>query len=242
MRGGGNSEPLILNDSKSRNSVLRKKFFAFTLAEVLITLGIIGVVAALTLPTLISKHQKKVYSAQLKKTINTIENGFRKIMADEGVDYIYLTSIFEPFGTTYKINSEKFKQYFNLEYMPEDSLFNSVTNSWAEEVHGMYFDDGSCVGFKSTDQTYDIIFLDINCDRKPNIPGYDRFSMQYEAPKNSLFFQNNGVSGIEAEEFKKLFKTFISGNTGDLNTYSAWTMVGTFSLLYLINNNYDIDY
>ena len=209
----------------------------------MITLGIIGVVAALTLPTLISKHQKKVYSAQLKKTINTIENSFRQIMADEGVDYIYLTSIFEPFGTTYKINSEKFKQYFNLEYMPDDSLFNEVTSSWLDEVKGIYYNDGSCIGFKNiSSQPADLLFLDINCDRKPNIPGYDRFSMQYEAPKNSLFFQNNGVSGIEAEEFKKLFKTFISGNTGDLNTYSAWTMVGTFSLLYLINNNYDIDY
>ena len=31
----------------------------FTLAEVLITLGIIGVVAAMTLPTLIAKHQEK---------------------------------------------------------------------------------------------------------------------------------------------------------------------------------------
>jgi len=40
---------------------------AFTLAEVLITLGIIGVVAAMTLPTLIQKHQKKVTVTQLKK-------------------------------------------------------------------------------------------------------------------------------------------------------------------------------
>ena len=39
---------------------------AFTLAEVLITLGIIGVVAALTLPTLISNHKKQTYVNQLK--------------------------------------------------------------------------------------------------------------------------------------------------------------------------------
>ena len=35
------------------------KKFAFTLAEVLITLGIIGIVAALTLPTLIHNNHKK---------------------------------------------------------------------------------------------------------------------------------------------------------------------------------------
>ena len=36
------------------------KKLAFTLAEVLITLGIIGVVAALTLPALISNYKKQV--------------------------------------------------------------------------------------------------------------------------------------------------------------------------------------
>ena len=43
------------------------KRIAFTLAEVLITLGIIGVVAALTIPTLIQKYEKQVYITQLKK-------------------------------------------------------------------------------------------------------------------------------------------------------------------------------
>ena len=37
---------------------------AFTLAEVLVTLGIIGVVAALTMPTLMANHQKAVQKAQ----------------------------------------------------------------------------------------------------------------------------------------------------------------------------------
>jgi len=40
---------------------------AFTLAEVLITLGIIGVVAAMTLPTLIGNYQKHVVETKLKR-------------------------------------------------------------------------------------------------------------------------------------------------------------------------------
>ncbi len=62
-----------------------KKLNAFTLAEVLITLGIIGVVAAMTLPTLIQNHQKQVYATQLKKSINVFENMLNKMKADEGV-------------------------------------------------------------------------------------------------------------------------------------------------------------
>ena len=40
---------------------------AFTLAEVLITLAIIGVVAAMTIPTLIANYQKKVLKTQFMK-------------------------------------------------------------------------------------------------------------------------------------------------------------------------------
>ena len=42
--------------------------FAFTLAEVLITLGIIGVVAAMTIPTLMQKYYEKQTVAKLKET------------------------------------------------------------------------------------------------------------------------------------------------------------------------------
>ena len=47
---------------------------AFTLAEVLITLGIIGVVAALTLPTLISNYKKQTYVTGLQKAYSVLNN------------------------------------------------------------------------------------------------------------------------------------------------------------------------
>ncbi len=45
---------------------------AFTLAEVLITLGIIGVVAALTIPTLIANYKKKQAISKLQKNNFTV--------------------------------------------------------------------------------------------------------------------------------------------------------------------------
>lgn len=50
---------------------------AFTLAEVLITLGIIGIVAAMTIPTLISGITGQRYRSQLKKTISTLNQAVR---------------------------------------------------------------------------------------------------------------------------------------------------------------------
>lgn len=47
---------------------------AFTLAEVLITLGIIGVVAALTMPSLIAAYKEKMFVAQAKKSLSIVLN------------------------------------------------------------------------------------------------------------------------------------------------------------------------
>ena len=46
---------------------MNMKIKSFTLAEVLITLGIIGIVAAMTLPIVIGNYKKQVVSSRLKK-------------------------------------------------------------------------------------------------------------------------------------------------------------------------------
>ena len=60
-----------------------KKFEAFTLAEVLITLGIIGVVAAMTLPTLINNIQEKHFIAAWKKSFAEISNASLRLKNDD---------------------------------------------------------------------------------------------------------------------------------------------------------------
>jgi len=60
-----------------------KRRFAFTLAEVLITLGIIGIVAALTIPTLIANYQKTEELTGLKKAYAEITEAL-KLMANDG--------------------------------------------------------------------------------------------------------------------------------------------------------------
>lgn len=57
---------------------------AFTLAEVLITLGIIGVVAAMLLPALINKINMKEYITRLKTDYSILSQAFTLIVSDEG--------------------------------------------------------------------------------------------------------------------------------------------------------------
>ena len=61
------------------------KTSGFTLAEVLITLGIIGVVAALTIPMLLTKCQEQIIKNQLKKQYSVIQQALK--IVDNELDY-----------------------------------------------------------------------------------------------------------------------------------------------------------
>ena len=60
---------------------------AFTLAEVLITLGIIGVVAAMTLPALTGKYQHKALEAQFKKAYANLQTAINTVNSENGISY-----------------------------------------------------------------------------------------------------------------------------------------------------------
>ncbi len=79
---------------------------AFTLAEVLITLGIIGVVAAMTLPSLIQKHQERVTVNKVKKFYSVISQAQLLAIKDHG----YLDEWDVP-DTHTKESAEKFMSY-----------------------------------------------------------------------------------------------------------------------------------
>ncbi len=57
---------------------------AFTLAEVLITLGIIGVVASMTLPALIQKNNEKQIVVRLKKLYSMLQHAHLNIINEYG--------------------------------------------------------------------------------------------------------------------------------------------------------------
>ena len=66
---------------------IMRKFNAFTLAEVLITLGIIGVVAAMTMPTLINQTNGAQYKAAYKKAMSAISQAVTLNVAQDDVSF-----------------------------------------------------------------------------------------------------------------------------------------------------------
>ena len=73
--------------------------FAFTLAEVLITLGIIGIVAAMTIPTLITNNQKKQTVVKLQRAISVLNQAYKLSYDDVG-----------------ELGAEETKDFNSLEY------------------------------------------------------------------------------------------------------------------------------
>src|SRR5574344_1670122 len=111
-----------------------KKSLAFTLAEVLIVLGIIGIVAALTIPTLMANVQKQQYVTALKKFYSTQTEGYARMLAEENVEKLEDTEAFQalpdggcdlddatgtcaPFFTA-------LKKYFNFTVMATPSTYS----------------------------------------------------------------------------------------------------------------------
>ena len=65
----------------------------FTLAEVLITLGIIGVVAALTAPALVTSSRNEANAAKLSVVVSNLENAFHNAIIQEDANNLYGTSM-----------------------------------------------------------------------------------------------------------------------------------------------------
>lgn len=92
----------------------RLNFFkAFTLAEVLITLTIIGIIAAITVPSLQYSYKKQANISKLQKAYLTFNNVLKKITIDKGcVSDLRCTGLFAT-GTDNDSLGEELVKYFN---------------------------------------------------------------------------------------------------------------------------------
>ena len=245
------------NDKKQDDTPKVSRKAAFTLAEVLITLGIIGVVAALTIPTLIANYRNQVYVNQLKKSVSTIEQGFKKALVDDEVDdlndtemygylkknldyeYATFTSFDDPRVSGF-INY--LKKYFNIvDYTgvvkyPIGSLSPS---GYSESSFGssLTFADGSILLINyvrcgsSNDAGY--FFLDVNGKKGPNRFGKDIYV--FYLGSNGLLIPNGSKKSTYAGYWKD---TKDCGEEGK----KAKNVSGMSCAARIIENGWKIDY
>ncbi len=182
----------------------------FTLAEVLITLTIIGVVAALTIPNLIAYYQKNQYVTQLKKVYTQMSQAVKLLMVDESVDTVSKTSLLSnidsPTEEQIKQNMGTFlKKYFKVikdcgtEFSNHTSacFADKYTNINGTEIYPLTGIAGySVITADGTSMAIGIgyagipeVFVDINGPKRPNVGGRDLFSF-------SIYYDGSIEDGI----------------------------------------------
>ncbi len=115
----------------------------FTLAEVLIALGVIGVVAAMTIPALMTSYREKEWEAKLKKSFAIATTACERMLVEENVAHVNETQIYAH-GTQNGggILPADITRYFKVLRTPNAGVFylpDGVQMTIANEGNGFSF-------------------------------------------------------------------------------------------------------
>ena len=194
-KGGGTKVP---------EGLFKRRKVAFTLAEVLITLGIIGIVAAMTLPSLIGHYRKQEICTRLQKFSSTMQNAINMSTVDNGPAQYWVTPTQQD-----DTKDELVSAYINKYIYPyltgikkcdiKDPDCKNIgktlfPNENSQQQQSIYiFEDGSCftIFFGGVSETSGMIHIiyDYNCMKKPNEYDKDQFSfvIHYQSGNSTQF-------------------------------------------------------
>ncbi len=180
--------------------------FAFTLAEVLITLGIIGVVAAMTIPNLMSNYRKHIAETRILRTYSIITQAI-KIAEEEWGDGFSsdgfkgdkdIVDAGDVNGYSWELSHATFEKYFKpsirtIHSYPKEFTFDSYNAKTGAKYNSQYrffawYDllDGSRLGFVKAGNYGGVQFIIIpEPNKKKLIEGVDLFLLEFQ--------QRNGV-------------------------------------------------
>lgn len=155
-----------------------KKVIAFTLSEVLITMSIVGAVAALTIPTLHYQRIKKEYTAKLKNFYSKINNAILDMELEKGS---FRDMKIPAQGKGYDWYMENIDPYLGHAYVDDDKKI-------------VYYKDGSRLLTFWTGGCLDV-YYDVNGDKSPNRAGYDQyvFLFCFDDTNRNTWFGNKEI-------------------------------------------------
>ncbi len=212
-------------------------FKGFTLAEVLITLGIIGVVATITMPTVINKVNEYHWQVSYKKAFSLINQALLKMQQND--EMLPLTAIINTGGETVSANiGENFKtltKYIKtaktcFENNADECLVcdegqaaspTSSAPDWlgCRKQSYAFVDASGMVWFLYGNREYPLL-IDVNGDKVPNRLGKDRFVMLFSSndSKDKYGIMPNRV--IPHKDFKTKERWCPSGKC----LYTTWLL------------------
>ena len=178
---------------------------AFTLAEVLITLGIIGVVAAITIPSLVTKYQKHVVETKLAKFNSTMNQAMRLSMVDNG----------DPDGWLERNHNYSYPEtveFMNTYFLPYMKYIKTEPSSSQNGIRVILL-DGSYFSFSVTQDGGDIVYY---VNGKTEINPRNKFQYQFTKKKDIGTNDVNSASYIEPYIFRW------NGSVNHLKNGNTW--------------------
>ncbi|MBP3924752.1 type II secretion system protein [bacterium] len=202
---------------------------AFTLAEVLITLGIIGVVAAMTLPAVIQHHKEKAIITKLKKNYSTIQQAYLMALNEKGpIDTWGITTAHsETSNILYHLKDYlKISKYCGLGSgcwysTPMYALNGRIFNSEPDD-RGYYskaiLADGSMIMMYTSNEKSGFYRVDVNGKKPPNAIGKDIFTFEIKENKVEPW-------GLEMYPFDDFCNPADAGSAEQGRGCTAWLIV-----------------
>ena len=178
---------------------------AFTLAEVLITLGIIGVVAAITIPSLVTNYQKHVVETKLAKFNSTMNQAMRLSMVDNG----------DPDGWLERNHNYSYPEtveFMNTYFLPYMKYIKTEPSSSQNGIRVILL-DGSYFSFSVTQDGGDIVYY---VNGKTEINPRNKFQYQFTKKKDIGTNDVNSASYIEPYIFRW------NGSVNHLKNGNTW--------------------
>lgn len=187
----------------------KKLFCGFTLAELVVAMAIVGSVAALTLPPLISNHQNKVLQMSFQKAYRDLDNNLEELQASN-----YRTTFYNSLLTSTDGITDFFANYYNRAQICETtaqpcfaSQYASINSPSTDVAFEICNSGGVTVQLKdntaiciipamgsrkieadpilgipehTTDDFPATVYMDVNGNEPPNIGGRDMFTFQID--------------------------------------------------------------
>ncbi len=182
---------------------------AFTLAEVLITLAIIGVVAALTIPPLIQGYKKSVVETRLAKFYSMMNQAIKMAEVDYGPQNTWTDYWEDSHGEP--TLGDKYDEHINKYFAPYIKITGSeevMDDILGYGIKVYYLADGSAFGFLLTENR-DLRYYPFGnnirkCNSKPNRIGSCLFPFAFipYSPNGCSDFQNMCGNGLQTNLYK----------------------------------------
>lgn len=190
---------------------------AFTLVEVLITLGIVGVVAAITIPTLVANYKKHVLISQLKKGYSTISQALTMMYYDTGIDITFanypnnsFVKVFQQYLLKLGYSSGSGITGIDSDNYYSSTIYKNYNNTNTGDAASLdegqiILNDGMAIFIQNSSLAHYglLITIDVNGIKKnPNKWGHDLFTFRMtddgrlipaEAPSSTFIYANQSV-------------------------------------------------